>query len=264
MLKQGIPLWWAPHQEESIQQSHRALSSHSPSTPSRRWPRKQSCSFSEGNTQPPHQTQSLTTIATTSRPSKAQQNPTPSRACAPPPSRDQFNTSLPRAGSCWARARAAQCSVARSFLRSSLWCSAADVRVPLRAVLLARMLGTEPAWRSCGRGLWRFLRRAAGGSPRALSAVSSSAPPAGSRAAPSPASFSRRVFSPRPVAGASALRSVAGAGLCSAALPCRYRAPRCGTATVRIGESCWACLGANSLFFFLKKKINYHYYFFFL
>ncbi|XP_042744238.1 succinate--hydroxymethylglutarate CoA-transferase isoform X2 [Lagopus leucura] len=41
------------------------------------------------------------------------------------------------------------------------------------------MLGTEPAWRSCGRGLWRFLRRAAGGSPRALSAASSSAPPAG-------------------------------------------------------------------------------------
>ncbi|XP_042690153.1 succinate--hydroxymethylglutarate CoA-transferase isoform X2 [Centrocercus urophasianus] len=41
------------------------------------------------------------------------------------------------------------------------------------------MLGTELAWRSCGRGLWRFLRRAAGGSPRALGAASSSAPPAG-------------------------------------------------------------------------------------
>ncbi|XP_048807214.1 succinate--hydroxymethylglutarate CoA-transferase isoform X3 [Lagopus muta] len=72
------------------------------------------------------------------------------------------------------------------------------------------MLGTEPAWRSCGRGLWRFLRRAAGGSPRALSAVSSSAPPAGSRAAPSPASFSRRVFSPRPVAGISNVKPLDG------------------------------------------------------
>uniref|UniRef100_A0A1D5PG19 Succinyl-CoA:glutarate-CoA transferase n=1 Tax=Gallus gallus TaxID=9031 RepID=A0A1D5PG19_CHICK len=37
------------------------------------------------------------------------------------------------------------------------------------------MLGTELVWRSCGRGLWRSLCRAAGGSPRALSAASSSA-----------------------------------------------------------------------------------------
>uniref|UniRef100_A0A669Q5Y6 Succinyl-CoA:glutarate-CoA transferase n=1 Tax=Phasianus colchicus TaxID=9054 RepID=A0A669Q5Y6_PHACC len=37
------------------------------------------------------------------------------------------------------------------------------------------MLGAEPAWKSCGRGLWRSLRRAAGGSLRALSAASSSA-----------------------------------------------------------------------------------------
>lgn len=81
------------------------------------------------------------------------------------------------------------------------------------------MLGTELVWRSCGRGLWRSLCCAAGGSPRALSAASSSAcegargggaPPAGSRAVPSLVSLPRRVFRPGPAC--RALRNCAGGG----------------------------------------------------